>query len=130
MRRYLSGGLLLVALACAPLATAQNPKPTRKERAEEATKRSLEGVVQNETGGAVDGAVVQLKDLKTLQVRSYITKHDGKYHFYNLSVNNDYEVKAEFNKTASRTRTLSVFDQRKKAILDLKLETPEAPEKK
>ena len=50
------------------------------------------------------------------------TASDGKFHFNGLSINNDYEVKAEFEGAVSKTRTLSVFDQRKKAGMDLKLE--------
>ena len=103
-------------------AAPSNIFATLKEKAEDAAKRSVEGVVQNPEEQVVEGAIVQLKNLKTLQVRSFVTKADGKYHFYGLSMNNDFELKAEIAGHASRTRTLSVFDQRKKAIMDLKLE--------
>ena len=109
---------LVLALGAGFTASGQS----KKEKAEEAAKRSAEGVVTNESEQAVEGAIVQLKNLKTLQVRSFVTKADGKYHFFGLSMNNDYELKAELNGASSRTRTLSVFDQRKKAIMDLKLE--------
>ena len=100
----------------------QEPKLSRKEKAEEATKRSLEGMVTDSADNVVIGAVVKLKDLKTLNVRSFITKEDGKYHFYGLSLNNDYEVWAESNGLSSKTRMLSVYDSRKKPNLDLKVE--------
>lgn len=119
MRNFLSILAIVLVTAMVP---AFGQKQSRKEKAEEAAKRSVEGVVQDEDSKNIDGAVVQLKDLKTLQVRSFITKDDGKFHFYGLSTNTDYEVRAEFKGTASKTRTLSVFDQRKKAIMDLKLE--------
>ena len=70
----------------------------------------------------VVGAIVKLKDQKTLSVRSFITKEDGKYHFYGLSINNDYEVQADFNGMSSKARTLTVYDSRKKPNLDLKVE--------
>jgi hypothetical protein len=96
---------------------------SRKEKAEEAAKRSIEGVVMApDSDQPVEGAIVQLKDMKSLQVRSFVTKQDGRYHFYGLSINNDYEVKSEFQGAASKTRMLSVYDARKKAIMDLKLE--------
>jgi hypothetical protein len=61
-----------------------------------------------------------LKDTKTLQVRSFVTQTDGKYHFYGLNSNNDYQLRAEHNESSSSTKTLSVFDDRKKAVIDLK----------
>lgn len=113
-------------LVCLVLATIPGANfafgQSRKEKAEEAAKRSIEGVITTDADAAAEGAIVQLKDMKSLQVRSFVTKTDGKFHFFGLSINNDYEVKAELQGTSSKTRTLSVFDQRKKAIMDLKLE--------
>lgn len=124
MRHRITTFTAVLAIAIASLAALPvlGQKLSKKEKAEEAAKRSVEGVVQDEDGKNIDGAVVQLKDLKSLQVRSFITKDDGKFHFYGLSTNIDYEVRAESGGMASKTRTLSVFDQRKKAIMDLKLE--------
>jgi hypothetical protein len=95
---------------------------SRKEKREEASKRSVEGVVTGPDDQVAEGAIVKLKDLKSLQVRSFVTKPDGRYHFSGLSINNDYEIKADFKDGQSKTRTLSVFDARKKAIMDLKVE--------
>ncbi len=114
-----------ILIVCLVLAVAPGllPGQSRKEKAEEASKRSVEGVVTLAEGDqAAEGAIVQLKDLKSLSVRSFVTKEDGKYHFFGLSVNNDYELKAEAKGSVSKVRMLSVFDARKKAIMDLKLE--------
>ena len=43
----------------------------------------------------MSGAVVQLKDTKSLQIRSFYTQKDGSYHFAGLSTNIDYELRAE-----------------------------------
>lgn len=94
----------------------------KKEKPRDPTIRSLQGVVSLPDESPAEGAVVKLKNLKTLQVRSYITQKDGKYHFQNLSTNIDYEVSANFKEFASATRTLSVFDSRFEAIINLKLE--------
>jgi Carboxypeptidase regulatory-like domain len=102
---------------------------SRKEKREEAQKRPLEGLVTDPSDNLSTGAVVKLKDLKTLEVRSFITKDDGKYHFYGLNINSDYEVQASFSGMASKSRTLSVFDSRKKPNLDLKLEPKAEPKK-
>ena len=114
--------IFIVCLALAFATGSLLPGQSRKEKAEEAAKRSVEGVVTNASDAIVEGAIVQLKDLKSLQVRSFVTKQDGRYHFFGLSMNIDYELKAELQGGVSKTRTLSVFDQRKKAIMDLKLE--------
>lgn len=97
-------------------------KPTKEEKRLQATQRSVQGVVTSPDDQPVSEAIVQLKDLKTLQVRSYITKPDGSYHFYALSNNIDYELKAESKGLTSAKKPLSVYDSRKVAIINLKLE--------
>ena len=88
---------------------------------EDPNTRSLQGVVTSSDGKPVEAAVVQLKDTKTLQIRSFYTQADGSYHFAGLSTNVDYEVKAQHNGVESPTKTLSVFDSKKNAIINLKL---------
>jgi len=83
--------------------------------------RSVEGVVSNPDDSPAVGAVVQLENTKTQQIRSYITKEDGKYRFYELSTEVDYKLKADNKGTTSGYKTLSSFDGRKQAIINLKL---------
>jgi hypothetical protein len=97
-------------------------KGDKKPKDEETKTRSLTGTVKDEKDNAVEGAIVQLKDTKSLQVRSFITKEDGTYHFHGLSTDVDYQVKADHQGATSGVRTLSVFDSRKSAIINLKLE--------
>lgn len=85
--------------------------------------RSVQGTVTNEQGGVVEGAVVQLKNTKTLQVRSFITNRDGNYYFHGLSRNVDYELKADYEGASSPVRTLSIFDSRRNAVINLRLES-------
>ena len=86
--------------------------------------RSVEGVVSNNSGKPVSGAVVQLKDTKSLQIRSFVTQKNGAYHFFGLSKDVDYELKAEHKQTgaSSSTKTLTVFDGRQKAVINLNLD--------
>ncbi|HEY3454847.1 MAG TPA: carboxypeptidase-like regulatory domain-containing protein [Bryobacteraceae bacterium] len=86
-----------------------------------ASSRAIEGTVRSEEGAPVPGAIVQIKDLKTLQVRSYIAQKDGKYQFWGLSNDVNYEVRAMGGGLASKTKTVSVFNSRSKVKLDLKL---------
>jgi len=93
----------------------------KKNKGEDTNTRSVEGIVTSPEDAAVNGAVVQLKNLKTLQIRSFITKDDGTYYFHGLSPDVDYELRADFQGTSSGTKTLSSFDSRKAATINLKL---------
>jgi hypothetical protein len=83
--------------------------------------RVIEGTVQNSNGVPVKGAVVLLKDMKTLQVRSYIAQQDGKYHFYGLSTEVNYQVRAQNGDSSSSNKLVSVFDSHDRIKIDLKL---------
>jgi hypothetical protein len=131
--RLLTACLLSVGAAgTLALFAQQNTPNERKEplfrrdggsgkKGEDANTRAVGGVVRTESDDPVDGAVVQLKDTKSLRVRSYITKSDGQYRFYGLSPNVDYELRAKFKDQESDMKTLSVFDNRKQAIMNLSL---------
>ena len=95
---------------------AQDHKPN-----EDANTRTLQGTVTDSANKAVEGAVVQLKDTKSLQIRSFYTQADGSFHFAGLSTNVDYEVKADYKGSETATKTLSVYDNRKAANIALKL---------
>ena len=84
-------------------------------------ERTCKGVVTDVAGAPVPGAVVQLKNLKTLQVRSFIAKDKGEYVFNGLSTDVDYELKAESGGHQSGTRTLSTFDSHPEAVINLQL---------
>ena len=92
-----------------------------KKKKGEDTTRSLEGVVTTADESPAPGAVVQLKNIKTLQIRSFIAKENGAYYFHELSPDVDYEVKADLQGASSSSKTLSAFDSRKKATINLKL---------
>jgi hypothetical protein len=83
--------------------------------------RSVEGQVTDSAGNSVTGAVVQLKDTKSLQIRSFVTQKDGAYHFAGLNTNVDYDLKAGHNGFFSGSKTLSSFNGRKVATVNLKL---------
>jgi hypothetical protein len=112
--------LLVLGLAAGILLT---PGWAQKKPKEDPTIRSVQGTVSDPGDNPVNGAVVQLKNAKTLQVRSFITQQDGTYHFHGLNTNVDYELRAEHRGMSSDVKTLSTFDSRRKAVINLKLET-------
>lgn len=88
---------------------------------EDTTTRSVEGVVTDAGGNPAAQAVVQLKDTKTLAIRSFITTADGQYHFAGLSANDEYELKASKDGASSGSKTVSVFSSKKVVVVNLKL---------
>jgi len=117
---------LLVVLTTAS-AFAQE---TKAEKRQAASERVVTGTVRDADGTPINGAVVQLKDVRSTQVRSFITQTNGSYHFSGLKLDNDYELEAKFNGMTSGWRTLSVFDSRKEPVINLKLDKPDKPDKK
>ena len=107
---------VLALLAAIPVAFAQG-----KKKDNSSDTRNVQGVVTSADDMPVSGAVVQLKNTKTLQIRSFITQQNGSYYFNGLSTDVDYELKAENQGASSSVKTLSSFDSRKDAVLNLKL---------
>lgn len=116
--QHVSHLLLLCAFASLAYPQAQTPVVGQPGAI---TTRSIEGTVLTRAGSPVPGAIVLLKDTKTLQVRSFIAQNDGKYHFYGLSTDINYQVRAESNGMTSPNKTVGVFDSHKIVKLDLKL---------
>jgi Carboxypeptidase regulatory-like domain len=111
-----------VMLAAAFAALLPVPSAWADKKNPDANLRTVQGVVSNKDGEVVNGAVVQLKNTKTLQIRSFITRDNGAYYFHGLSKDVDYELIADFSGASSGTKTLSSFDSRNPAIMNLKLE--------
>ena len=108
-------------LAVVLLALAVSVSFAQNQKKGDTGTRSVEGVVTNADDSPASGVVVQLENTKTQQIRSYITKEDGKYRFYELSTEVDYKLKADHNGATSGAKTLSSFDGRKQAVINLKL---------
>jgi hypothetical protein len=83
--------------------------------------RTLTGQVMNQQDKPLPESIVYLKNTKTMAVKTFIAGQDGTYRFNALSPNVDYEVYAEHNGKKSDTKTLSSFDSRKTASINLKI---------
>ena len=116
----------LIALAVlsilVPAGAAAQSTGQKKAKPLELTSRNISGVVKLPNSSVAEGAVVKIKNLKTLQIRSFITQADGKYSFFALSANADYEIVAESHGMVSKSRTLSLFDSRPEVTMDFTLE--------
>ena len=105
--------LALALVAGTPSAPAQGDSQTR----------SVSGQVLDKEDAALSGAVVHLKNTKTLALKTYITDDSGSYRFSGLSPNVDYELHAELKGRRSSTKTISSFDGRKDVTIHLKIDT-------
>ena len=105
--------LALMLSAWAPSASAQGDSQTR----------SVSGQVLNKEDAALSGAVVHLKNTKTLAVKTFITDEGGSYRFSGLSPNVDYELHAELKGRRSSAKTISSFDSRKDVTIHLRIDT-------
>src|ERR1700723_390610 len=96
---------LAILVAFSMGASAQSDKKSKKE---EATLRAVQGTVFDADDKPAVGAIMQLKDVRTLQMRSYITKTDGEYHLSSLKIGDDYEVEARNNHMTSGAKKMTV----------------------
>lgn len=117
MRRSLiisAAVLLLSAFICAQIFGGKKDDAS--------APRVLTGTIFDKADKVVPNAIVYLKNTRSLSVATFIAEQDGSYRFNNLSPNIDYEVRAESNGRKSQVKTLSSFDARKQAHINLKLE--------
>ena len=112
------GALLAIGVPALAVRARAADKKDKQERA----TRSVQGIVTDGAEAPIEGAVVQLKDMKSLQIRSYITKSGGQYQFHGLNPDIDYELRADHKGASSDSRTLSSFDGRKQAVMNLKID--------
>jgi carboxypeptidase family protein len=88
----------------------------------QAELRTVRGAVLDKAENPVPSAVVYLKNVRTLAVKTYISDRTGEYRFSGLDPNVDYEVHAESDNMTSNTRTVSSLDGRKDIVISLKLD--------
>jgi hypothetical protein len=120
---------IIFGLVGALILAGSSTLPAQKSKDDSSTTRTLKGIVFDPGGNPVTQAVVQLKDSRTLQVISFITKEDGAYHFASLKQDVEYQVKATQGGLTTDWKRLSIFDARKVAEMNLKLSKKEAETK-
>jgi hypothetical protein len=106
------GIVAAVSISSGPQAIAQQRGPVQ---------RIVEGKVTDHSNDPVKGAVVYLKDGRTLSVKSFIADDQGEYRFGQLAQNTDYEIWAEHDGKKSPVKSISSFDSKNHFYIDLKM---------
>lgn len=115
--------VLIGLLLAGTLALAQVPAGQFyqvKERAPQT--RTLTGFVSNQHGSPLSDSVVYLTNTRSMNVKTYIVGKDGMYRFPALSPDVDYQIYAQYKNQRSDTKTLSSFDSRSNAVINLRIQ--------
>jgi hypothetical protein len=115
--RCMGAPLVLAGLLAGPCIFAAIPSTAVAQTAQ----RVVQGKVELSSGGMVKGAIVYLKNGKTLEVRTYISTDDGSYRFGQLNSDADYTVWAEYQGKKSKEKTVSSFDTKKVFNIPLRI---------
>ncbi len=99
----------------------------RDPKVDKSRLRDLKGIAKDENGQTLDGVIVQLKDLKSGTIIDFRTKDDGRYLFYDLNMDQNYEVRVMKDGFESPAmKKLTKYDTRKPAVLDFELQHKKA----
>lgn len=114
-------GVVLGGFAMPARAAAEGPHAATTTKV--AKPRTISGEVRSKSGAPIQGAVVYLKDTRSLAVKSFLSDADGQFHFRQLSMTTDYDLWAELHGERSKTRSISQFNSKPDLHYTLKLNT-------
>jgi len=117
IKRCLAVPVVLGGLLLGPSMFVASPAAAIAQTAQ----RVVQGKVELSSGDMAKGAIVYIKNAKTLEVRTYISTADGSYRFGQLNSDADYTVWAEYQGKKSKERTVSSFDTKKVFNIPLKI---------
>ncbi|MDE3063250.1 MAG: carboxypeptidase regulatory-like domain-containing protein [Acidobacteriota bacterium] len=104
------GAVPVVSTSMQPSAAAQN-----------LGQRSVTGSVVDAGSNPVNAATVFLKNQKTKAIRSYTSTADGRFHFAQVNMAEDYDLWAEKDGKKTAVKTVSSWDARKEFETELKM---------
>ncbi|HUD55711.1 MAG TPA: carboxypeptidase-like regulatory domain-containing protein [Terracidiphilus sp.] len=84
-------------------------------------QRNVSGAVIESNSEPVAGATVFLKNQKTKAIRSYTSAKDGRFHFAQVNMADDYDLWAEKDGRKTAIKTVSSWDARKEFETELRM---------
>jgi hypothetical protein len=117
-RTLLAGCFLAIAAG----SLSVGPVAVHAQQQRGPVRRTVEGKVHDKNDAALQGAVVYLKDTRTLAIKTFISDDDGVFHFGQLSPSTDYEIYAEFGGKRSKSKHISSFDNKNDFNFTLKVD--------
>ena len=84
-------------------------------------QRSVSGTVVDVDSAPVAGATVFLKNQKSKSIRSYTSGKDGRFHFAQVNMAEDFDLWAEKGDLKTAIKTVSSWDARKEFETELKM---------
>jgi hypothetical protein len=111
----LFGGLVLA------IPSLSNDRVPFAAQAQNLGQRNVSGAVIDADSNPVPGATVFLKNQKTKAIRSYTSAKDGRFHFAQVNMAEDYDLWAEKDNHKSATKTVSSWDARKEFETELRM---------
>lgn len=113
----------IAALFCALLSGVILPSSAfiQPAQAQNLGQRSVSGAVIDGDSNPVAGATVFLKNQKSKSIRSYATGKDGRFHFAQVNMAEDFDLWAEKSDRKTAVKTVSSWDARKEFETELKL---------
>jgi hypothetical protein len=113
----------LAALSAALLAGVIAPSSSLilSAHAQNLGQRSVAGAVVDGNSAPIVGATVFLKNQKSKAIRSFTSGEDGRFHFAQVNMSEDYDLWAEKAGRKSVVKTVSSWDARKEFETELKM---------
>lgn len=110
-----------LALGVTPLASHSILLGVPAAQAQNLGQRVVTGSVVDGDSRPISGATVFLKNIKSRVIRSYTSTADGRFHFAQVNMAEDYDLWAEKSGKKSGTKTVSSWDARKRFEVELKI---------
>ena len=116
-------GWAIAAVFCALLSGVILPSSglIQPAQAQNLGQRSVSGAVVDGDSNPIVGATVFLKNQKSKSIRSYTSGKDGRFHFAQVNMAEDFDLWAEKGDRKTAVKTVSSWDARKEFETELKL---------
>jgi hypothetical protein len=107
-----------------PSAEIDNKRPMIQKKGKAPTSRTVTGIVSDDSGKPLAGALVTLTNANTKEHQEFFTKNDGRYRFEDLSFTIDYKVQASYKGRQSPTKAMSQYDRTPEIVRMLEVPSP------